>query len=204
MKEKYALKGIDKIGYLDIEATNLKANFGFILSWAMIVRNPYTNKIELKYDVVNKKDFEDSTKSRKITMDARILKSLIKNIKGVNLLIGHYFHGWGKMDIPFIRTRCVYNGITDFPKYKEMRYGDTWTMAHKCYSLNSYRLDAVSDMLGVKTRKTPVTGLDWQLAQRGDKASLEYVLDHNIKDAKINYKVHKKIEEYVPIPTAYI
>ena len=204
MKQKYELYGIENIGYLDIEATNLKANFGYILSWSMIIRNTQTGKTKLVYDVVSKKDFDRATRARDISIDKRILESLVKEIKNMDMLVGHYFHGWNKMDIPFIRTRCIYNKVDGLPKHRQVRYGDTWTMAHKCYSLNSYRLDAVSDMMGIKTKKTPVTGLDWQRAQRGDKESLKYVLDHNIKDAKINYLVHKEVEEFVPIPSAYI
>jgi len=29
-------------------------------------------------------------------------------------------------------------------------------------------------------------------------------MDHNIKDVKITYEVHKKLEEYMPIPAGYV
>ena len=204
MKEKYEMYNINKIGYLDIEATNLKANFGYMLSWAMVVRDVRTGKTELRYDCMNLKDKRNAAKHRRVIEDKRILESLMKNLKDVDLLVGHYFHGWGKMDIPFIRTRCIFNKTSGFPKHRQIRYGDTWRMAHQCYSLNSYRLETVADMMGIKTKKTPVTALDWQLAQSGDPKSLKYVLTHNIKDAKINYEVHKMVEAYVTIPNAYI
>ncbi len=206
MKEKYKLYNVNKIGYLDIEASNLKANFGFMLSWVMIVRDTQTNKTTQYSAVISRRDINRAYKEKKVSADRKILQKLMKVIKDekVDLLIGHYFHGWNKMDIPFIRTRCIMNKIPGFPKHRTIRFADTWRMAHMLYSVHSYRLDAISDMMGVSTKKTPVEGLQWQLAQQGDPESLEYVLDHNVKDVKINMKIHKKMEEYVPIPAGYV
>lgn len=207
MKQKYQLYNVRRIGYLDIEATNLKANFGFMLSWAMVVRDTQNKRYrKVLHSVVTRHDINKAFKERKVSADRRILEELMKTLKDekIDMLIGHYFHGWNKMDIPFIRTRCIMNNVPGFPKHRQIRFGDTWRMAHQLYSVHRYSLDAVSQMMGVSTKKTPVEGLDWQLAQQGDPEALEYVLDHNIKDAIINEKVHRKCENYVPIPSSYI
>jgi len=209
MQQKYKLYDIHKIGYLDIEASNLKANFGFMLSWAMIVRD--ATKANPKYDklfsaVITRNDINRAYKERNISADKKILEKLMKTIKDekIDLLVGHYFHGWNKMDIPFIRTRCIMNKIEGFPKHRKVKYADTWSMAHKLYSIHRYSLDAVSQMMGIKTKKTPVDGLSWQLAQQGDPKELANVLDHNIRDVEITADVHRKCENYVNIPATYI
>lgn len=206
MKEKYKLYNVFKIGYLDIEATNLKANFGFMLSWAMEIRDTQTGKCKIVSACVTREDINRAYRERKISADKAIIEKLIKTLKDekIDLLIGHYFNGWNKMDIPFIRTRCIMNKIKGWPKHRTIRYGDTWSMAHKLYSIHRYGLEAIGDMMGVKTKKTRVEGLEWQLAVQGDPKSLRYVLDHNIKDVKITKPVHMHMEEYSPIPSTYI
>lgn len=209
IKTKYWLSDIDRIGYLDIECTNLKGNMGYILSWAMVIRDTQEGGkqgkvLGIKYGVITKKDIEDS--DDKHFEDARILKELIYCIQKykIKLLIGHWFHGAHRMDIPFIRTRCIMNKIDGYPKYKQVKYGDTQRMAKNGYSLHRNSLDAVGDMCGVSTKKTPVSGRHWQLAARGNTKSVQYVLHHNINDVKINHKIHLKMEDWCGIPSAYV
>lgn len=206
MIDRYEQYGIKKIGYLDIEATSLKANFGFMLSWVMIVRDVKTGKTKTYKDVIKRADILEAYNKRSVGKDKRIVSSLIQTINdtGVDLLIGHYFHGWGKMDIPFVRTRTLINKISGFPKYRTIRFGDTWRMAHQLYSINSYRLDAIGYAMGIKTEKTPVDSTNWQLAADGDAKALRYVQDHNLKDVIMDMEEHIKMEKWVPIPASYV
>ena len=77
MKRKYFIYDIEKIGYLDIETTNLDANFGFMLSWAMYVRDVQNEKKNyIVYDCITEKDIKAAVNRGRIDMDKRILKSL--------------------------------------------------------------------------------------------------------------------------------
>jgi len=206
MKQKYQLYGIKKIGYLDVETTNLVANFGFMLSWAMYVRDTENPKKDfITYDVITKKDIDQSVKRRQITMDKRILENLFIELEDMDLLVGHYFHGWRKMDMPFIRTRAAMCKIkTNVINHKKKRFADTWKMAHLLHKVHSYRLDVISHIFGIETEKTRLDEKQWQLARLGDDKALKYVIDHNIKDVQITYEVHRELEKYMSIPAGYV
>lgn len=213
MKEKYSLYDVVNIAYLDIECTNLAANFGYILSWTMRIRNMDTNRTKEYYALIDKSDIDRAVRNGEVTMDKRVLEELLKTIKnelvkkeGDPLLVGQYFHGWNKMDIPYIRTRAAICKLDDMlPSHKQVRFGDCWSMAHKLHKLNSYRLDSIAEIWeDIDIKKTAVDKRSWQLAALGHKKSLGYVLDHNRKDVVLTESVHKKLERFVPIPSGYV
>ena len=76
MKDKYDYYKIKKIGYLDIETSGLNADFGIILSWANLTRDVKTGKTRIKYDFVEKKDFDYAHKMGDANLiDKRICES---------------------------------------------------------------------------------------------------------------------------------
>lgn len=204
MKEKYNANGISKIGYLDIETSGLTANFDIMLSYAIFVRDVKTGKTSVRAAVINRKDVDDAMRKRDADLiDKRILIKLLDDISDLDCLIGHWFIGKHRHDIPFVRTRCAINKVSGFPHHRMIRYGDTQKWGSQIHRLSSYGLAAIADAYSVSTKKTPVKSKDWKLACMGDKKALDYVLDHNIKDVKMTYKIHKHMEEYVAIPSTY-
>lgn len=213
MHQKYSLYNIKRIGYVDIENTNLDPEFGNILTIVLIVREIDTKYSHGEKIIVTKKykitrdDIEKSLRKRETDFDRRILEDFLMDLKTLNidLLIGHYAVGWGKHDIPFIRSRALLMKLQHLlPKHKQIRYGDTWKMAHTSIKVHSYRLDAIGAVTGSKTKKTKIEEKEWQLARFGDPKAIAYVLDHNIKDVKLTYQVHKSIEEFNTIPQTYV
>lgn len=203
-KEKYKKNRIRYIGYLDIESSGLSADFDIMLSYAILIRDVVTEKTSVRYGVINRKDVDLSLRKRDVDLiDKRILEKLMEDISDCDVLIGHWFIGKHRHDIPFIRTRCAINKVSGFPKHRMIRYGDTQRWGSVIHRLHSYGLASIADAFGISTKKTPVKSKDWKLACFGDKKALAYVLVHNIKDVKITYKVHKHIEDYVPIPATY-
>ena len=204
MKEKYKSNGITKIGYLDIETSGLTANFDIMISYAILVRNTQTEQTETRYGVINKKDVEFAMKKRDADLiDKRILELLLDDMSDIDCLIGHWFIGKHRHDIPFVRTRCAINKVSGFPHHRMVRYGDTQKWGSLIHRLSSNGLAVIADAYGVSTKKTPVKSKDWKLACLGDKKALEYILDHNIKDVKMTAKIHKHMEEYVALPAIY-
>lgn len=204
IQQKYKHYDIFKNGYLDIETSGLKANFDIMLSWAILVRDTQTGKTEIRSGVINKKDVEYAMAHHDADLiDKRIIEELIEAISDIDCLIGHWFIGKHRHDIPFIRSRCAINNISGFPKNRMVRYGDTQAWGSKIHNLSSYALATIGDAYSISTRKTQIKSKDWKLACLGDKKALAYVLKHNIKDCILTYKVHKKIEDYVPIPSIY-
>ncbi len=204
MKQKYALYGIKTIGYLDIETSGLTADFDIMLSWANLIRDIPTDTTNIEYDFVEKSDFEYAYKERDADLvDEGITKSVIASLSKCDLLIGHWFIGKHRHDIPFIRSRCVINHVPGFPKHRRIRYGDTQKYGSLLYRLHNNGLDTIARMFDLAVTKTKLDGKTWKNACLGIKEDIKYVVDHNIKDVKITHKIHRGMEEYVPIPATY-
>lgn len=202
MRQNWLKKGVRYVGAIDIETSGLKGNFDYMISWVLFVYDVKTGKIVKRvYDILNRKD-KNICVGLKITQhkDKRILESLLRELNGVNLLVGFYS---GFFDIPFIRTRCYVNKIDYFP-YKTMRYYDLWKFARFSLSINRNGLDSVSRTLTGKTNKTRLDGDIWQMARDLHPQALNYILIHNITDVKDTMKVFLKVVRYINIPSKYL
>lgn len=204
MADVYEAYGIRNIGYVDIECTNLHPEFGNVITICNLKRDVKTEKLTLKTYKTNSKEIQKSVDNRKVDFDKRIIKEFYKDFD-VELAIGHYSSGWNKMDFPFLRGRALICGIQNLiPPYGKIKYGDTWKLTHMSIKSHSYTLDAVGHITGAKTQKTRIAELEWQLAKYGNPKGIGYVLDHNIRDVKRTYQVHKAVERFNPIPTNYV
>lgn len=205
MREKYLFNEVFKIGYLDIESSGLSADFDFMISYAILVRDISTGKTSIRKARINIKDLEYAKKKGDADLiDERILKQLMEDISDLDVLIGHWFIGKHRHDIPFIRSRMAINKVSGFPKYRMIKYGDTQKWTSQIHRLRNNGLATIADAYDLSTHKTPVTTKAWKKAAMfADKKSIDYIMDHNIKDVIITYKVHKHLEQYVPLPTTY-
>lgn len=204
MKQKYQLYDINTIGYLDIETSGLTADFDFMISWANCIRDVRTGTTKIEYDFIEKSDFDYAyRKGDADLVDRKITESVLASMKKCDLLIGHWFIGKYRHDIPFIRSRCVINHVPGFPKHRRVRYGDTQKYGSLLYRLHNNGLDTIARMFDISIQKTKLDGKTWKNACMGIKKDVAYVVDHNIKDVKITHKVHLGMEEYVPIPATY-
>jgi len=176
----------ERVGFLDIEASNLDANFGIILSYCI----KDANSKKIWYDVL------DKSKDSKFDFgqtDKRVVENLVKDMRRFDRLVAHYGI---KFDFPFIRTRAIVCDV-DFPKYGEVYVDDTWRWAKNKLKLNSNRLDTMLTTICGSTNKTRVEGKYWIGAMRFDKKSLGYILDHNKRDVIDLEKGYNKLFEYV-------
>lgn len=205
MKEKYAFNEIRKIGYLDIETTGLTANFSFMVCWAMTVRDTQTGKVELRGGYITPKDHDYARKEGDADLiDERILIELMEEIEDIDCLIGHWFIGKYRHDIPFIRTRMAINKVSGFPKHKMIRYGDTQKWGSLIHRLSSNGLAMIGDAYGISTKKTQIKTKHWKnAAMFATPEDVKYIYDHNVKDVYLTLKIHKHMEEYVSLPATY-
>lgn len=207
MKEKYLHYDIYNIGVFDIETTNLDAEHGQILTIGLLIYHTQTGKTEIKTYSIKTKEIFRAVRKGDVQFDKRIIKEFLHDLKeeNIQLLIGHYSHGWNKFDMPFLRARAFICKIEKLlPKHKEIRFADTWKGAHMLLKIHGYSLENVGDAVGAKTSKTKVSAIEWQLAKYGNKRGLGYVLNHNIRDVKRTYEIFRKIEEFLPIPASYV
>jgi uncharacterized protein YprB with RNaseH-like and TPR domain len=184
--EKSVKSGGEKIALFDIETSQLKANFGVMLSWAIKSLNG-----KIVHDVINLRDI-----SRGV-LDKRVVSTCVSELKKYDRVVGHYSKYF---DIPFTRTRAVYWGI-DFPKYGEMYHSDTWFMAKSKLALHSNRQGAVAETILHEDIKTRIHPDIWTQMQFGSKKmkkeAIAYIVKHNIIDVKQLEGNYLKLREFV-------
>lgn len=174
-----------RVGYLDIEATDLNADFGYILSW--YIKYDHQNRYE--FSVIKKREVFN------LEFDKRVVGELLKAFDNFDVLWTH----WGvdrRFDIPFIRTRAYEHNLQHkLPKYMEKFMLDTWPIARNKLKLHSNRLDSIAQAVNIRNvKKTPLDGRKWRRAGAGDPRSLDYILDHNRKDVILLERIVHKLE----------
>lgn len=160
--------GGERIGFLDIETSNLDANFGFILTYC--IKDSRSGKI--LYGQITRADIRRYADDK---TDTRIVKQLVKDMQLFDRIVTHYGR---RFDIPYIRTRALAVGVK-FPHFGSISNDDTWCIARKKLKLNSNRQGTVHRALFGKSDKSFVDFRHWIAAARGNKRSLNYVLKHN-------------------------
>jgi uncharacterized protein YprB with RNaseH-like and TPR domain len=166
----------EKLGFFDIETSDLKANFGIMLSYC--IRDGSTG--EMLFDTITEEDMRDG-------MDKRLVAHCIEDMRKFDRLVGHYST---KFDIPFVRTRALIHGL-DFPEIGEINHTDTYYMAKRLLCLNSNRQGTVAEAVQGDDIKTRISPKYWISALRGEAKAIKYILDHNKKDTiqlEGNYK----------------
>lgn len=178
-----------KVGYLDIEAGGLKANFDYMLSYCIKTRD----KKEFNEGVIDVKEI------RKFNFDKELIKKLIRDISKYDVIVTYF---GTRYDIPFIRTRALHHNL-QFPQFGFIQHKDVYYMVKSKLCLHRNSLDTATNFLGIKG-KNHIDGNTWNKAEHGDKKSLQYVLDHNRRDCIILEKLHKKMEVFVKKTTKSI
>ena len=170
-----------RIGFLDIETSNLKANAGEMLSWAIKVRG----EDQPQYGLITQKEMLSGM------YDYRILLGCIEELVKLDAVVT--FFG-SRFDIPFLRTRCM-SWDLPFPEYGTIWHWDLFYAARKKVLLHRKSLDALTSFIGVPG-KTHLDMEIWWHARHGHRPSLEYVMEHNIADVLILEDAFTALEPY--------
>jgi len=174
-----------RIGYLDIETSNLDANYGIIITYAIL--DGETS--EISQGIIDIKDV------RAGIFDKNLCKQLIKDLLKYDLIKGYWSTGF---DIPYIRSRCLKWNL-DFPVYKTIQHKDIYYMVKRLLKLHRNSLEVATKFLRIPG-KNHVHGDKWMVALMCDgekqEKALQYILDHNIKDVIITKKLDKKLEAF--------
>ena len=165
----------ERVGFLDIETSNLDADFGIIFSWCIM--DDHGN---LQHDCITKKDLHRGL------LDKRVVTSCLAKMRSFDRLVGHYSE---RFDFPYIRSRALYWGLDALiPHYGDIKQTDTWRMAKNLLKISSNRQENIARLLlgpdGGEPLKTRIDSRHWLSALQGDKKALNYILDHNIRDVQ--------------------
>ena len=176
----------ERIGFLDLEASNLKANIGNLISWAI---KPLGVK-KVAFDCWTRKEAIDWDK-----MDRRIMKSLIDELKNYDLICTYYGTGF---DIKFMRTRAMILGLEGFPKFGTLKHFDVYYAVRNKMCLYSNRLAVATQALGIEG-KTPLPSSIWGPARLGYPKALKDIKKHNVEDVKILEDLYNEIVPFCQI-----
>lgn len=171
----------EEIGFFDIEASNLNANFGIMFSYAIKVGG----KNEIVERVITKKELSEC-------LDRKVVEQCVEDLSKFDRIVTFY----GKrFDLPFVRTRAVSMNIP-FPEYGELIHEDIYFTVKYKFKLHSNRLENACRVLLGATEKTHIDPEYWIKALQGHQKSLDYIADHNRKDVTDLEKLYNKINYY--------
>ena len=166
-------------GYLDIETSNLAANYGIVYCYC--IKDEQSDKIYER--TITARELKSST------LDKEVIRQCIKDLENFDRVVTYY---GTKFDIPFLRTRAVHHGL-QFPEYGELIHTDVYYMVRNKFRLNSNRLNVACECLLGHTDKTRINSDYWIRAMGGDKEALDYITEHCRYDVLDLEKLHNVV-----------
>ena len=167
-----------KIGFLDLEFQNFKANYGILLTYAI--------KEYHKKKILSGRITTDEIRSK--FLDKELTKRLIKDFSKFDVVVTYY---GSKCDLPYMRTRALKWNL-NFPSYGYIKHIDMYYIVKNKLSLNRNSLKNACALLGIKG-KNQVFGDIWIRAVTGDTKSIDYIHKHNLLDVIILEKLYDKM-----------
>jgi len=179
--EKEQVTEIERLGFLDIEASNLDADFGIVLSYCIKpLDQPSLKRLITPRELASK------------DLDKALMIDCIADMRKFDRLVTYYGTGF---DIPFVRTRAMLHKL-DFPVFREIKHTDVYYWVRNKLRLHRKRLEVVCDFLGIPAKGHPMIPPIWTAALTGNKKALNYILTHNLEDVESLQEVYKRMLEF--------
>lgn len=169
----------EKIGFLDIESSNLNCSYGFILSYCIK---------ELDGPVI--KRVLSTTEIRGKDKDKKLVAELCKDLMKFDRVVTYYGTGF---DCKMIRARAMLYNL-DFPLYKQVKHTDVYYIVKHKLNLHSNRLQAACEYFDIPAKGHRLLPRVWTEAITGDPKALDYILEHNIEDVECLETLYKKFD----------
>ena len=159
-------------------------------------RDIVTEKIEHVQDSITKSDIKKAVSQSTFDFDKRLLTTLSHNMKQAHHVVGHYST---KFDNPYFRSRCLLTNQEDLiPGYGYQFYGDTWRMMKSTMKAKRNTLKNFIRQTTGNDEKTFVDLKYWYITHFKDhklwKKSMDYIIDHCVKDVRMTYEGLKRAE----------
>jgi len=180
----------EKVGFADIETTNLVATYGICLTYCIKEADGPIIKRSITL-----KDLYDGV------FDRNLLKQFCEDAVKFDRLIFHYGND-RRFDMPFLRTRCELFGL-NFPQPGMLLISDTYPVLRNKMRLHSNRLQTACDFFGIESKGhklTPEIALSMFTGNKKKMAAaLRYYMVHNVEDVIATEKLWKRIGKYTRI-----
>jgi len=162
---------------LDIEATNLGAEFGRVLA---VCIKPYQGKV-ISFSDQNPKRLYD---------DGPLIRKALKELSQYDVWVTYY---GTKFDLPFLATRLW--GKRRPPLMRPFHF-DCYPLCKRYMRLWSRRLARVQEFLNLDNKKTPLVPAVWQRATTGDKRALRQIVKHCEADVEVLEEVYDMVKDH--------
>lgn len=174
-RESPAFSGFT-MAFFDIEATDLKGNFGRILCMS-VVDSFGTTRDDVKTFRLDDPEYAGETRRD----DSKLVAAIRDYLETFDVWVG-----WNSKlyDIPFIDTRLLINDLA--PIRKDIMHIDPmWKAGQGSLTLHSRRLDAVAKTFRLDDQKTPLDPDIWMAASDGEREAMDYVVEHCENDVLV-------------------
>lgn len=166
LKQKPVNPMKERIGFLDIETSYLKASLGYVISYCIKEKDGRMFECLITPHEIKSGVF-----------DKELLKQFSNDITNFDRVCVY----WGKdfrHNITSLRNRTL-KANTDFPLYRDICVIDLYDWAKIRLSLHSYKLGVVCQELGIPAKEHSLDGTTWVRAMAGDQKALDSILTHN-------------------------
>lgn len=181
--------------FFDIEVS---PNIGFFWQPGYNITIDYGNIIKERAVICACYKWEDKDKVYSLSWDEnqddkKLLTALVEVMNQADEIVAH---NGDKFDQAWVRTRCIYHGISIPPNYVSI---DTLKAARSKFKFNSNRLDYIGKFLGVGS-KSETGGFDlWKdITLHNNKRALKEMIDYCKNDVVLLQSVFEKMNPYIP------
>lgn len=168
----------DRIGFFDIETSNLKPDYGIMFCYC--IKDGSSNNIY----------------SRTLTngelrkhLDKGVVEQLVNDLSKFTKIVTYY---GTKFDLTFSRSRAAYHNIP-FPEYGQLNHTDVYYIVKHKFNLSRNRLESACRLILGEAEKNHIDAIFWLKALQGDKESLDYITDHCKRDVRDLEKLYNRI-----------
>lgn len=129
--------------------------------------------------------------------DKRMIEAFIKVANEADELVGH---NGDRFDLAWIRTRCLFHGLSMFQKYTTI---DTLKIARSKFKFNSNKLNYIADFLGFGEKIKTDFSLWRNIVLNKDPKAMADMIKYCKKDVILLEKVHKELAKHMDAKTHY-
>lgn len=169
-----------RIGFFDIETTNLDASIGMMICACVKDRNGDT------------KTFVADRSGRDQTLNDREIAVAMRDyIEGFDYIVTYY---GTRFDVPFLNTRLLVHGERPI---NQIRHIDLYFTAKFKMKNHSNKLAVVCETLFGTSDKTRVVGPLWVEAIGGGKEARDYIVEHCQVDVNVLEQAFESLRGFI-------
>lgn len=176
------------IGYFDLEASGLNGSYGRLLTASC----QHSEDGDLWTARCDEKASRCKTHPTQPWCDFNLALNIRDHLLSHDVLVSwNGKRGWNSkgrsgFDVPVLNARLISPGHPDAKIVgRYVKHIDLLKEIRRHIELHSFRLQAVQEFLDLQEEKSRILPDKWHGAQANDRASIDYILDHNVRDVQV-------------------